>query len=185
MERTGFELWKPKEVARLLALVETERRYYQEMVAALPIPLAVLSTDRSIVSANRSFRRIADLRIEDLRQRKIEQVFPSDELIERIRSAHVHGDTTPFLLTVGDRLFRIALVPIRSWEEDLEAETLLAAEDLTGIEPRLRAPGAAIAPIPGIFWEADAATLTFRDARGALEEMLGYPSSHWLNTPQF
>ena len=38
MERTDFEQWKAKEVARLLALVETERRYYQEMVAVLPVP---------------------------------------------------------------------------------------------------------------------------------------------------
>ena len=42
MERADFEQWKSKEVARLLALVETERRYYQEMVASLPIALVVL-----------------------------------------------------------------------------------------------------------------------------------------------
>ena len=34
MERSEFEQWRSKEVARLLALVETERRYYQEVVAA-------------------------------------------------------------------------------------------------------------------------------------------------------
>jgi hypothetical protein len=57
MERTDFEQWKAKEVARLLALVETERRYYQEMVASLPVALVVLSLDRSIVSANRASGR--------------------------------------------------------------------------------------------------------------------------------
>ena len=57
MERSEFEQWKSKEVARLLALVETERRYYQEMVASLPVGLVVLSSDRSIISANRAFRR--------------------------------------------------------------------------------------------------------------------------------
>ena len=42
MERIGFEQWKPREVARLLALVESERRYYQEIVATLPAALVVL-----------------------------------------------------------------------------------------------------------------------------------------------
>ncbi len=51
MERTGFEQWKPREVARLLALVETERRYYQEMMAVLPAGLVVLGNDRTILSA--------------------------------------------------------------------------------------------------------------------------------------
>src|SRR5437016_6112630 len=100
MERTGSEQWKPREVARLLALIETERRYYQEMVAALPAPLAVLSGDRSIVSANRAFRRIVNLRNEDLRHRTIEQILPSEELVERIRRAHVHGEAVPFVITI-------------------------------------------------------------------------------------
>ena len=43
VERTDFEQWKAREVARLLALVETERRYYQEMVATLPVALVVLA----------------------------------------------------------------------------------------------------------------------------------------------
>src|SRR5271156_1650609 len=89
MERTDFEQWKAKEVARLLALVETERRYYQEMVASLPVALVVLSQDRSIVSANRAFRQTFGVRTEDLRHKSIEQILPSPELVEKIRDAHV------------------------------------------------------------------------------------------------
>ena len=33
MERADLEQWKAREVARLLSLVETERRYYQEIVS--------------------------------------------------------------------------------------------------------------------------------------------------------
>src|SRR5580658_8142438 len=121
MERTGFEQWRPREVARLLALVETERRYYQEIVATLPAALVVLAADRTIVSANLAFRALVNLRNlvnqrgpvrnEDLRQKTIEQVFPSDQLIERIRSAHVHRDTEPFVLRTDElgaeqRVFR-------------------------------------------------------------------------------
>ena len=64
MERTDLEQWKAKEVARLLALVETERRYYQEMVAMLPVPLVVLSEDRGVSSANRAFRQTFDLQVQ-------------------------------------------------------------------------------------------------------------------------
>lgn len=192
MERTGFEQWKPREVARLLALVETERRYYQEMVATLPAALVVLAADRTIVSANRAFRRLVNLRSvvksDELRQKTIEQVFPSDHLVERIRSAHVHGDTEPFFLNIDQHQYRIAIVPIRSWEDEMEAETLLMVEDLTGVrEPAPPAAPAALDPasLPAILWQADAATLHFQFVSGAAEEILGYPASHWLSSPQF
>src|ERR1700723_2000215 len=84
MERTDFEQWKGKEVARLLALVETERRYYQEMVAALPIGIAVLSNERAIVLANRAFRQTFGLRADEIRRKTIEQILPSDALVEKI-----------------------------------------------------------------------------------------------------
>ena len=59
MERAELEPWKGREVARLLALVESERRYYQEIVASIPVGLLVLSHDFLIVSSNRAIRRIA------------------------------------------------------------------------------------------------------------------------------
>ena len=59
MERTDLEQWKAREVARLLALVETERRYYQEMVAMLPVALVVISAD---VPDKRGFDLVDDLR---------------------------------------------------------------------------------------------------------------------------
>lgn len=194
MERIGFEQWKPREVARLLALVESERRYYQEIVATLPAALVVLAADRSIVSANRAFRRLVKLRSEDLRQKTIEQIFPSAVLVERIRGAHVHGDTEPVFLNVEQRLFRIAVIPTRSWEDEMEAETLLMVEDLTGLPaPETQhleaaerpAPMLDLSSLPVILWQADAATFVFTFVGGAAEEMLGYAPSHWLTTPQF
>ena len=80
MERTDFEAWNGREVARLLALVENQRRYYQDMVASLPVGLVVLSATRTVVSANRAFRQTLGLRIEDLRGKAIEQILPSDRL---------------------------------------------------------------------------------------------------------
>src|SRR5277367_1483055 len=108
MERQDLEQWKAKEVARLLALVETERRYYQEMVAMLPVPLVVLSADRHISSANRAFRQTFGLRTSELRGRTIDQILPSERLIEKIRDVHITGvSETGFSLENDGRHFSL------------------------------------------------------------------------------
>ena len=149
MERTDFEQWKAKEVARLLALVETERRYYQEMMASLPVALVVLSSERSIVSVNRAFRHTFGLRTEDLRRKNIEQIIPSEVLVERIRDVHVSVAAPPDLyLEVDGRRLRIALIPIRNWDDEDELETLLMIEDLQPIGNMLAAMGKSPAAVP-------------------------------------
>src|ERR1017187_2876898 len=115
MERTELEQWKAKEVARLLALVETERRYYQEMVATLPLPLVVLSADRTVSSANRAFRQAFGLTSKDLRGKTIEQILPSERLIEKIHDVHATGVSgTGFALEHDGRQFTVGIVPIRN-----------------------------------------------------------------------
>jgi len=192
MERTDFEQWKAREVARLLALVETERRYYQEMVASLPVALVVLAADRSIVSANRAFRHTFGVRTEDLRRKSIEQILPSPQLIEKIRDVHTHGTAQARVtIEVNDRAMRVAIVPIRNWDDESEIETLLmiepAGEEAAGVTPP--AAGRAMMPapsdVPAVVWQANAATLDFTWVSGAAEEMLGYPASHWLTSPRF
>src|SRR5262245_25348292 len=95
MERIDFEPWKSREVARLLALLENQRRYYQDIVGALPAGLVVLSANRTVVSANPAFRKTFGLRIDDLRGKTIEQILPSERLIEKIRSAAIQGIQQP------------------------------------------------------------------------------------------
>ena len=189
MQRIDLEQWRAKEVARLLALLETERRYYQEMVASLPVALVVLASDRSLVSANRAFRRSFGLRAEDLQGKTIDQILPSERLIEAIRSAHTGGAPNPkFVVELGERVLRVAAVPMRSWIDEGEDETLLMLEDLGGIE-RLRtaAPASRAVPadLPAIVWQADAATLKFTSVTGDAERLLGYQVSHWLTAPRF
>jgi two-component system cell cycle sensor histidine kinase/response regulator CckA len=131
MERVDFEQWKPKEVARLLALVESGRRYYQNIVAALPVPLVVLSPDRSVVFANRAFRQAFGLRPEDLGRMSIDQILSSERLIEKIRDVHLHGIVQPgFLLEAGEKRLQIAIAPIRGLDEETELETLLMIEEV-------------------------------------------------------
>ncbi|MEO8052034.1 MAG: response regulator [Acidobacteriota bacterium] len=199
MERTDFEPWNGREVARLLALVENQRRYYQEMVAGLPVGLVVLAADRTVVSANRAFRQAFGLRSEDLRGKSVEQILPSDRLIERICEMTIHGIPQPgFLLQQAGRLLRISILPLRGWDVEMEIETLLMISDVSDV----RAGGAAVASAPAvasvaaavavpgesagaIFWRADAERLQFTVVSGAVEQMLGYTASHWLKSPNF
>lgn len=39
--------------------------------------------------------------------------------------------------------------------------------------------------IDGIFWEADADTLTFRQINGSVDEILGYSAEEWLGQADF
>lgn len=199
MERTDFESWNGKEVARLLALVENQRRYYQEMVASLPVGLVVLSANRTVVSANRAFRQAFGLRIEDLRGKSIEQILPSDRMIEKIREMAVEGIPQPeFLLHQAGKLLRISVLPLRSWDEETEMETLLMIADVSDVRsgaapvadtPRVERTSPAVAfPAESwgaILWRADAGRLQFTDVNGGIEQMLGYPASHWLKSPAF
>jgi len=175
MERADFEQWKPKEVARLLALVEGGRRYYQNLVAVLPVPLVVLAPDRSVVFANRAFRQAFDLRAEDLGRLSIDQILPSERLIEKIRDVLVHGIAQPgFALEVGERRLRITIVPIRSLDEETEFETLLLVEDASPAAP-------ANAPPPAPPQQIDHRELTA--ARNSALQGLSARLPHDLNNP--
>jgi CheY-like chemotaxis protein/signal transduction histidine kinase len=192
MQRTGFEQWKSREVARLLSLVETERRYYQEMVAGLPVSIAVLAGDRTIVSSNRAFRKTVGLKSEELQGRTIEDLLPSNELVEKIRAAHTAGDREPFFLEIPAAvskeavLYRVAVAPATSWGEDAEPETVVMLENMTEID-KSRAASFAAAPagLPAVVWRADAGTLQFQSVTGAAEEISGHAPTHWTSTPDF
>jgi signal transduction histidine kinase/CheY-like chemotaxis protein len=192
MERRDFDHWKGREVARLLALVETERRYYQEMVATVPVPLAVLGADRIVASANRAFRQLFALTTESLHQ-PIEQILPSDRLIEKIRDLQINRVPQPeFTIEHANKLLRVALLPMRGWDDEMAMETLLVATDVS--ELRAQVPAAAVpAPavafatenLPAVLWRADAATLQFKEVTGAADRLLGHPAAHWLKSPDF
>jgi len=89
MERADIRHWSAQDVARLLALLEAQLGYYREIAAALPIPVAVVSKDRSLLWTNRAFRK-------------------------------------RFGTKVPDRGF--IEIPVRSWHDEDETETLLVLE---------------------------------------------------------
>src|SRR5205823_8832567 len=91
MERSDLEQWKAREVARLLALVETERRYYQEIVATVPVGLLILSPDLTILSSNREVRRIFGLRSGDNVRGQLETFLPA-WMLDKVREVLSTGN---------------------------------------------------------------------------------------------
>jgi len=137
MERADLEQWKGREVARLLALVETERRYYQDIVASIPIGLLILSQDLSIVSANKAVARLFGLRGGDALRGRLDALFPG-WVLDRVTAVLESGAGQTNIAVEfdsGKRRFRIGILPIRSWDDEAAQEALLSIEDISGVEP--------------------------------------------------
>ena len=140
MDRADLEQWRPKEVARLLALVETERRYYQEIVANVPVGLLVVDADLTILSANKYFRRLFGMRSDDVLRRKLEDLIPIPGLGDRVaeviatfKPRERTAVTTKVMVDDGTREITglVGLQPLQGWELDAGQEVLVTFQDLT------------------------------------------------------
>jgi len=172
MERSDLEQWKGREVARLLALVETERRYYQEIVASIPVGLVVLSSDLLIISANRAVRTIFGLRSGDALRGRLDALLPG-WVLDRVNAVLKTGIAQTNVLvepeTDEKRRLRISILPIRSWDDDAEQEALISIEDLSATEqtPQLSLSLSKESPSAPASAEASQARSTPSDARDA------------------
>jgi len=205
MDRSDLEQWKPKEVARLLALVEAERRYYQEIVAGLPIGLMVLTPDLSIVSANLAVRRVFGLRSGDPLRGRLDALLPS-EVLDQVRevfssNAARNGVLANLLPGHGAGRVRIAIQPIRSWDYSGEQEVLLTIEEMAEPTAELSPPqpevehAAETMPEPGavellqnldaIVWAATLPDRQFLFVSDAAERVLGWTAAQWTESPTF
>ena len=140
-----MEQWKPKDVARLLSLVESERRYYQEMVALLPVPLAVVSPEASVIWANRAFRRAFGVRSDELRRRSLEQVVEIegiDAWIANVPRVPTSTSQTLDAVSLG-RPVVVSAIPIRNSDEDAELDIMLLVDFR-------ESPAAGIPEVPAI-----------------------------------
>ena len=214
MERVELEQWKGREVARLLALVESERRYYQEIVAAIPVGLLVLSHDLSVVSSNRAVRKLFGVRSGDSIKGPLESLLPAQAL-QQIQGVFQGGETIQNLTVEHEgRTLRISALAIRNGDEEHPYEALLSIEDVTdltrGVSARAVAPpppppataAAAKAPdaekqpapteavellenLEAVIWAVEISSMNFLFVTNTAEEVLGYSPDHWLNTPNF
>ncbi len=193
------EQWKSREVARLLALVETERRYYQEMVDYLPICVGVVNQLGNLVAANRAFRQTYDVRSDELRKRALAQIFPSVELQARVQSVFESGiGSRPLIIDRQNRRLRITIQTLRDWDEDAGLQALVAVEDLAdelnGIPAAPAAPAApapteiplAVVPpplpasLPCVLWTARASDRSFTLVSPSIKTLLDFDPDEWL-----
>src|SRR5438552_18276710 len=106
------------------------------MVAALPVPVVVLSSAYTAAYANRAFRQHFGLSAEELRRVSIGQIFPGTEIEQRIRASHDSATPVePLIAEVKGTKYRISMVPSRNWDDESELETLLVIENLGAAEP--------------------------------------------------
>ncbi|MDX1983939.1 MAG: response regulator [Bryobacteraceae bacterium] len=137
MERTELSLWNANEVARLLALVENEKRYYQEILNVVPSPLAVVSPRMTILSVNRAFRRM----FASQAARQLDEVLPKAEVEAVIRAALDRDERqTAELGKVLDRqgmgrAFRASAFPFRDPADEGSRNVLLVLEEIQGAGP--------------------------------------------------
>lgn len=143
MERFENQRWTSHEVARLIAVFESERRFFDEIVTTLPVPLATVNADGAILSANQSF----------LKQFRINR-----EELERKSLTFVFGDTSwrtaimPYEPgTVLSESFKAVFTPVPRWDRGETEWTVVflalarpAAQVSAPADPELVANPAAI-----------------------------------------
>ncbi len=187
MERFDQTRWSARDVARLLSLVESERDYYQDMMEALPVGLAVVSEDLSILAANGAFRRLAGLSPGELAETRLDTLLEIDDLPGIIGKA-IGGGPPEWLaagLPGGPRSLRLGIHGFRSWDGE-RRELLVAVADPGDLaqpvaveNPRLRELIEGLEPA---VWEVDAATGALLYLSPRIEPLLGRPVEHWLGS---
>ncbi len=189
MERSDLEQWKSREVARLLALVETERRYWQEIVSTLPVCLAVLNSQLILMSANRAFRTRFGVRSEDLRTKRMEQILPFPELAIQVAKTLENRVSlaAPLILDTGEgKRLRVTVQPHRDWDEDTSLQALLVIEDLSvtgeAVQVSAAAQLAAAMPaaLPAVVWTAELPSLRFLSVSESSVALTGLAVDRWL-----
>ena len=208
MERTDLDQWRAREVARLLALVETQRRYYQEIVASIPVGLMVLSSDLNILLANGTARKIFGLQAGDSSHRRMDTILPT-ALLDRIEEVLKTGvsEVGVRVETNRDKRLRVGILAIRNWDEEAAQEALLSIEDLTSVEAftPMEAPPTVEIPVPevpaapapavsasefidnldAILWAVELPSMNFVFASPQAAKLLGFPPEHWTSHPSF
>lgn len=177
MQRADLDQWKSSEVSRLLALVETERRYYQDIFALLPVAVAIVDGERGLSAVNREFRRRFGLRNTDISRLRLSDLLPDPELDAALadvlrtgvpRMGHlVIQSTDPARCRLTATIQRIT-----GWQANAEDEVLLTLEDRKAPEPA--APAAE--PVPAVDPAAERRqmrTVLEESKRGAVERLSG------------
>lgn len=145
MERFENQRWTSQEVARLIAVFESERRFFDEIVTTLPVPLVTVNAGGAILSANQAFLKQFRVNREELERKSLAAVFGDAPW----RAALMPYE--PGVVTVED--YRAVFTPVPRWDR---GETEWTVAFLT--QPTPEAPPAA-APAADTEWIANAAAI--------------------------
>lgn len=133
MQRAEHDQWKASEVARLLALVETERRYYQDIFAVLPVAVALVDGEWRLVAVNREFRRRFGLMQADFTRMRLPDLMPAPELEAAMAGVLASGAPAEVSvrLGAGDSALglRVSMRKLPGWQAGSSDELLLTIED--------------------------------------------------------
>ncbi|MBL8226841.1 MAG: response regulator [Bryobacterales bacterium] len=158
MERIDLEFWTPRDVAKLLTLVENEKRYFQEIIATLPIGVAVAGNDASLLSVNRAFRRYFELTHEEAARISLVELLPDPAVqtcISECRESGITGDAVPFSWRGASgkaRQLRLTAIPFPDWFGDDGRDVVVVVEDASPATP----PGHPfLENLPGLLWRLD------------------------------
>src|SRR5579872_7204201 len=202
MERADLEQWRPKDVARLLALVEGQRRYFQEIVAVLPVGILVLSADLEVMLANAAVRKILSLPEQGPLRLRMDAVLPQSAL-DRVRQVMKTrtAEANIVVEAVAGRRLQIGITVIPAWDEEGGREVLLTIQELgavaadsaavpLGSVPVRRSAAADLtADLPdhlaAVLWAVEPRTMRPIFVSPQAQQLLGFAGTFWINNPSF
>jgi two-component system cell cycle sensor histidine kinase/response regulator CckA len=202
MERADLEQWRPRDVARLLTLVEGQRRYFQEIIAVLPVGVLVVSSDLELVLANTAARKTLSLPEQGPLRVRLDAALPSwvmDRVAQAIKSGTAENN---ILADTGPQRLQIGIIPIAGWEGNGGPEALLTIQEAAGVAgiptaaggsvPVRKAPASApltvtevAGDLPAVLWAVEPRTMRPIFVSPQAQRVLGFAANFWISNPSF
>lgn len=179
MDRAAHSFWNATDVARLLALVENERRYFAEIIADLPVAIAVVSADLELLLINRAFRTLFQLKRTENQLMRLGGLQSGAEISEKVHAAFTANQA---LESAAVGSFHISLAPYRCAEEP--GNELLLVVQRGVVAPPNQAREFDPADYDAIFWRRSD-KLEFESISPQLEEILGYTPDQFMTDSRF
>lgn len=200
MERADLEQWGGKDVARLLNVVERQRRYFQELIAALPLGVLVISAELDILLANNSVRRIFNLPKQGSLKLNLATVLPGWALgrVQQVLKTGVAETGIAIEAGAGRRL-QIGIVAIQGLEEGIGREALLTIQEFAaGAVPAPRSEAVPVRTVrtgipvtellehvSAVLWAVDASNMRPILVSPEAQKLFGFPADFWMSNPSF
>lgn len=125
MEFADRQVWTSKEVAKLLAVVNSEVQSGDELLDNLPAGLLVIAPDLALLGANRPLRRLLGLGERPLAELRLEDLFPEEEVRRGVLETFESCGKQVDLESRARASLRITARSYGSWPEDRKALLLV------------------------------------------------------------